>query len=662
MVHNSRPSLQIDLNEFKLHLHLRGRSQLTLHFNSPSRSFYLSVIALIVNEMKKSGKMKFIPLQEHIDLLALLNETVGGASGSSEKEILLHRIYTKWKDTLPNLEEAHLFKVLGKKKEFEDGTTGKIYSFTDAEKDGWANLFEYMGSHENVRMKFAIDKIEVGFDETSIIFGDYRNGEAWDQFIASLKKEEKEEKEETASAEETAVPKPPVIPIHAPEKRKISWLTQYRWILLVVVIGVVAGAIWKIYWSPAPIDIASVDRMKYPLPDKPSIAVLPFANMSEDPKQDFLCDGMTEEIITALTKVRDLFVISRQSTFFYKGKPVKAKQVSEDLGVRYVLEGSLRRAGDRVRVTVQLVDAVKGNHLWAERYDRELQDIFALQDEITMKILTAIQVELTLGEQGSRVEKYFKGKQGLDCYLKYLEGSKYNLGHNIDTNRIARQIAEEVIEKCPENPAGYVLLAWVHQMGYWVGSGKSPQDSIEKGIEIVKKALAIDDSIARAHALLGNFYALKRDYDKANFEGERAVALDPGDAEAHAWYGMSLVYVGRPEEAIPLYQESIRRNPFASTGYFIHLANALRDAKRFGEAVSAYKSAIQREPNNIFAHLNLAGTYIMMGRENEAHAEAAEVLRINPKFTLEFWAKVLPFKDQAYSDYLISVLRKAGLK
>ena len=189
MVEISRPSLQIDLNDFKLHLHLKGRTPLTLHFNSPSRSFYLSVIALVVNEMKKSGKIRSIHLHEHLDLLALLNETIGGAAGSSEKENLLPRIYKKWKDALPDLEEAPLFKVLGKKKkEDADGATGKIYSFSDAEKDGWANLFEYMGSEENVRLRFAIDKIGVGLNETSIIFGDSLNGDAWDQFIASLKK------------------------------------------------------------------------------------------------------------------------------------------------------------------------------------------------------------------------------------------------------------------------------------------------------------------------------------------------------------------------------------------------------------------------------------------------------------------------------------------
>ena len=179
--------------------------------------------------------------------------------------------------------------------------------------------------------------------------------------------------------------------------------------------------------SPTSIEVASVDRMKYPLPDNPSIAVMPFVNMSEDPKQEFLCDGMTEEIITALTKMPRLFVIARNSTFTYKGKPVKVKQVSEELGVRYVLEGSVQRSGDRVRVAVQLIDALTGSHLWAERYDRDLKDIFALQDEITIKILSGVQAKLALGGDVLNVEKlaekHYRGKQGLDCYLKYMRGA-----------------------------------------------------------------------------------------------------------------------------------------------------------------------------------------------------------------------------------------------
>ena len=424
-------------------------------------------------------------------------------------------------------------------------------------------------------------------------------------------------------------------------------------------------ALWQFYLRPAPPphEVASKEKMAFPLPDLPSIAVLPFDNMSKDPKEEFLCDGITESIITALSKAPRLLVIARNSTFTYKGKPVKVKQVSEELGVRYVLKGSVQRSGDRIRITAQLIDALTGHHLWAERYERDLKDIFALQDEITIKILTAIQVKLTMGEQASGAEKYFKGKQGLNCYLKYLEGVKYYYqGHNIEDIRVARRIAEEAMAMCPESPMVYTFMGFVHWLEYWLGSEKSPRESIEKGIEMAQKALAIDDSIAGAHGLLSLLYSVKREYDKSVAEGERAVALAPGGAAAHEFYAMSLHYAGRPEEAIPLFQKAIRLDPFCPPNTFLQLGHAFWGAGRFEEAVSAYKKVLQLSPNDIFAHIRLAGTYIMMGREKEARAEAAEVLRINPKFSLDHFAKVLPYKDQSVTDNLINACRKAGLK
>jgi adenylate cyclase len=188
--------------------------------------------------------------------------------------------------------------------------------------------------------------------------------------------------------------------------------------------------------------------MAFPLPDMPSIAVLPFVNMSEDPNQEFLCDGMTEAIITALSKVPRLFVIARNSTFTYKGKPVKVKQVSEELGVRYVLEGSFQRSGDRVRITAQLIDALKGNHLWAESYDRDLKDRFAVQDEITLKIVKAMQMKLTAGEESYLVQKW-PCSENLECYLKYLEAEKYWVQGTPESVNIARRKAEEVLALCP---------------------------------------------------------------------------------------------------------------------------------------------------------------------------------------------------------------------
>jgi adenylate cyclase len=194
--------------------------------------------------------------------------------------------------------------------------------------------------------------------------------------------------------------------------------------------------------------VASKEKMAFPLPDLPSIAVLPFVNMSGDAKEEFFSDGVTEEIITALSKVPQLFVISRQSTFSYKGKPVKVKQVSEELGVRYVLEGSVQRSADRVRITAQLIDALTGNHLWAERYERDLKDRFAVQDEVTLKILKAMQVKMISGEAATQIRQW-KCSENLECYLKYLEAQKYLDQGTIEGNNLARGKAEEILALCP---------------------------------------------------------------------------------------------------------------------------------------------------------------------------------------------------------------------
>ena len=559
--------------------------------------------------------------------------------------------------------------MLGKKKkEDADGATGKIYSFSDAEKDGWANLFDYMGSEENVRLKFAIDKIGVGLNETSIIFGDSLNGDAWDQFISSLKNSRQEEQREPEPVEETPVPEPPAVPFPLPQERKISWFSRYRWVLLIAAVGILAGGIatWKIFLTPSKIEVASVERMKYPLPDSPSIAVLPFVNMSGDPKQEFLCDAMTEDIITALSRIPRLFVIARNSTFVYKGKPVKVKQVSEELGVRYVLEGSLQRSADRVRITVQLIDALTGQHLWAKRYDRDLEDIFALQDEITTKILMTLEVMLTQGGGVSRVEKfadkYYRGKQGLECYLKLAEAWGYFQRYNIEGMNLSRQIAEEVLVMCPENPLGYLRLGWVYCFDYYLGNTKSPQETIEKSMEMARKVLAIDESIASAHGLLCNLYLIKREYDKAIAEGERALALSPWSQPVLSNYSGSLRATGRPEEAIPLLQKAIRQNPFGPASIYNEFGLVLRDAGRLEEAVAAFKKAIQISPDHQGAHVGLVVTYIWMGRENEARATAAEVLRINPKFSVDYVAKTSFYKDQSFTDRVVAALRKAGLK
>jgi adenylate cyclase len=367
---------------------------------------------------------------------------------------------------------------------------------------------------------------------------------------------------------------------------------------------------------------------------------------------------MTEEIITALSKIPYLFVIARQSTFAYKGKAVKVKQVSEELGVRYVLEGSVRRSGEKVRITAQLIDAMTGYHLWAERYDRDLKEIFALQDEITMEILQSIRVKLTQGEQALRG----KPPRNLEAYLKLLQAAEYIQRFNIEGNIIAKRLTEEAIALDPEFSMAYNMLASTHMMDVWLGSSKSPKESLEKAVELTQKAISLDPKDPRHYAFIGYLYTLKRDHNRAIAEGEKAVALDPGGADAHAWLGNTLNFADRPKEAIPLFEKAIRLNPFGPTWYFLNFGTSYRMIGQYQEAITQYKKALHLAPNNILDHICLAGTYGLLGRDEEARAEAEEVLKINPKFSLESYIKMLPFKNQDQLDRYVEALRKAGLK
>ena len=232
----------------------------------------------------------------------------------------------------------------------------------------------------------------------------------------------------------------------------------------------------------------------------------------------------------------------------------------------------MQRFGDRVRITAQLIDALTGYHLWAGRYDRDLEEIFALQDEMTIKILTAVRVKLTYGGDVSRAEKfaekYYRGKEGLDCYLKLMEAMSYHQRTNIEDNNLARRMIEDAIAMCPENPMGYMDLGWVYYSDYWMGNTKSPRETLEKGIELGQKVVAMDDSIADAHALLCALYLLKREYEKAGAEGERAMALNPGSPAVLHINGNLLIWTRRPEEAIPLFRKAIRLNPFNPAGLY----------------------------------------------------------------------------------------------
>jgi adenylate cyclase len=374
--------------------------------------------------------------------------------------------------------------------------------------------------------------------------------------------------------------------------------------------------------------------------------------MSGDPKQEYLSDGISEEIISALSSVPNLFVIARNSTFTYKGKPVKVQQVSEELGVRYVLEGSVKKSGDKIRITAQLVDALNGYHLWAKRYDRNLDDIFAVQDEITKKIITAMQVKLTEGEQARAAAR---GTDNLEAYLKCLQANEYYNRSNIESFALAKQLAEEAIALDPEYAWAYYMLGRVIQVQVFVGGSKSPKQVLAEARELLQKAIVLDDNLAEAHGLLGFLYAIERQRDKALSQGKKAVALNPNSAMSHMYLGKVHTFAGRWEQSIPEYKKAIRLNPIPPGYYFWSLGLSYGATGQYDEAITWCEKAVHMEPDNLMARIMMTAVYSWSGRDEEARAEAAEVLRIDPDFSLEKFAKKAGAR-------LVSALRKAGLK
>jgi adenylate cyclase len=425
-----------------------------------------------------------------------------------------------------------------------------------------------------------------------------------------------------------------------------------------VLILIIGAGVWNFHFRTPTIEPASLDKMAHPLPDKPSIAVLPFDNLSDDTEQEYFSDGLTEEIITALSKTDQLFVIARNSTFTYKGKPVKVQQVAEDLGIRYVLEGSVRKDAERVRITAQLVDAIEGIHLWAERYDRDLRDIFAIQDEITMKIISALQVELTDGELASIAAKT---TDNLQAYLKFTQARKPFYTMTKEGIAQARRLCEEAIALDPEYAQAYLLIGGSHWMDILLGASKAPKESLKRAFEFVGKAQALDDSLPEAHAQLGWLYIMTRQHDKGIAECERAINLAPNSANAHIWMGLGLKYAGRHEEAVRYSERALRLDPHPPQWFFRAMGSAYSHVGRYREAIAFIEKALQGAPNDLLSHVQLTVAYSWAGRLEEAREQAGEVLTINPKYSIENAATALQYAKEADHERFLNALRKAGI-
>ncbi|HJY82096.1 MAG TPA: adenylate/guanylate cyclase domain-containing protein [Candidatus Binatia bacterium] len=455
-----------------------------------------------------------------------------------------------------------------------------------------------------------------------------------------------------------------------PEKRRVG--TAHRnWVVAAVAsLLLIAGTFLTVrYLSRPPVSPQSSTLVTQeaqphalPLPDKPSLVVLPFANMSEDPKQEYFSDGITEDLTSDLSKISSLFVISRNSAFTYKGKAVNVQEISKEFGVRYVLEGSVRKADSQVRITAQLIDATTGYHLWTERYDRPMKDIFVLQDEIVQQIVANLRVEVPEAEL-ERVQRI--PTENLNAYDFNLRGMEALTRALLETNKEARAQAQQMFEKAieldPQYAEAYAGLSFTYSLDWLYLWNPTPQ-VLEHWSELARKAIALDPALPAPHRSLAWGYVYKRQHDQAIAEAERAVALDPNEADGYRALGNMLGWAGRPEEAIGLIEKAMRLNPRNRFPYLLNLGISYRWVGQYEKAIPPLRQASSLIPNALPVHWNLAVCYAELGRQEEAQAEAAEMLRVYPQFSVEAFRPFLPFKDPAMLERELAGLRKAWLK
>ena len=400
----------------------------------------------------------------------------------------------------------------------------------------------------------------------------------------------------------------------------------------------------------------------FSFPDHPSIAVLPFTNMSADPEQEFFSDGITEDIITALSKISSLLVVARNSTFTYKGRAVDVKQVSHEQGVRYVLEGSVRKAGNRVRITAQLIDATTSHHLWAERYDRGLEDIFAVQDEITREIVVALDVKLREGEQ-SRL--WASGTKNLEAWECVRLGADDVMGVTPERRLKAKRLFERALELDPGYAAAWVMLGWLHHydsdVAAGIGDAERRETALAAVLDCAEKALELDPACADAYGQLALCRLEVNAFDDAIDMSEKAIAMAPNSAENLCIAGIILAKSGKPERGVELMKKAMRVCPLYRPGFLRSLGLAYRLSGNLEAAVSAYKESLRRDSEYLSGHVNLTSTLGELGREEEAKKAAREIYRLEPEFSIKAYMEGLSYRNPSDLARIEEGLKKAGL-
>jgi adenylate cyclase len=423
-----------------------------------------------------------------------------------------------------------------------------------------------------------------------------------------------------------------------------------------------AVRVYRVGWDTAPAPPAAPAAAPAPVPapprsDEPSIAVLPFNNMSGDAEQEFFADGITEDIITELSRISGLLVIARNSTFVFKKQAVDIKEVGRRFGVRHVLEGSVRKAGARVRITAQLIDVATGGHVWAERFDRGLEDIFAVQDEVTRAIVERLHVELRSAARGAN--RGPRGKVNIEVYDLTMRARVCHFRYTPANATEARTLLGRALELDPTFARAHAVLGMVHAAEYINGWVQDP-DHVVRGLEQARRAIELDPEEADAHYAAAILSLWRRDYDTAEREASAAIAIAPSFAVGYVCHGQVMDFTGRHDLAIESFEQAQRLDP--DNELLPHLiGRAHFGAGRNAEAMASFLRRIARTPRTDMSRAYLASIHGAEGRLDEARRLWAEILEINPKFSIERLGRVLPYKDATWFERLAGGLRAAGV-